>query len=73
MFRFGFMSLVVWLTSKFTKSGGVSIYWVGILVTTATVAVAHLSSHFSSCQRSLDRLNDLLPDRPSLFSLTPFG
>lgn len=46
MFRFGFMTLVVWLTSKFTKSGGVSIYWVGILVTTAIFAVAHLPAIF---------------------------
>ena len=42
MFRFGFMTLVVWLTSRIAKSGSVNIHWVGILVTSTIFALAHL-------------------------------
>ena len=46
MFRFGFMTLVVWLTSKIAKSGSVNIHWVGIIVTSTVFALAHLPSVF---------------------------
>jgi hypothetical protein len=50
IFRFGFMTLVVWLTSKIPKRGAVNIYWVGILVTATIFAMGHLPVLFQSVE-----------------------
>ena len=63
MFRFGFMTLIVWLTSKITKHDRINIYWVGILVTSTTFSLAHLPALFLALGKSINRLNDVLPHR----------
>lgn len=48
IFRFGFMTLIVWSTSKIAKRGQVNIYWVGILITSTIFALAHLPVTFQA-------------------------
>lgn len=48
MLRFGFMTLVVWIVFKLTKSLRPSTYWVGIVLSTLLFAVGHFPVVFST-------------------------
>ena len=41
LLRFGFMTLVVWITSKLTKRLDNTTYWIGIVLSTVLFAVGH--------------------------------
>jgi hypothetical protein len=48
LLRFGFMTLVVWITSKLTKKLNSPIYWIGIIISTLLFAVGHFPTVYIS-------------------------
>ncbi|MCX6180657.1 MAG: CPBP family glutamic-type intramembrane protease [Bacteroidetes bacterium] len=48
LLRFGFMTLVVWIIFKITKSLSSSAYWMGILFSSLLFAVGHLPIVFTA-------------------------
>ena len=48
LLRFGFMTFVVWGTSKLTKSLNDTTYWIGIVLSTILFAVGHFPVVFAS-------------------------
>jgi membrane protease YdiL (CAAX protease family) len=52
IFRFGLMTFLVWVASKFVKQVNAYIYWVGILASTILFSMAHLPVLFSAVDPS---------------------
>lgn len=48
LLRFGFMTLVVWITSKLTKKLNSPIYWIGIVTSTILFAIGHFPVVYAS-------------------------
>lgn len=50
LMRFGFMTLVVWLTFKITKNLSNSTYWAGIILASILFALGHFPVVFNAVQ-----------------------
>jgi len=48
LLRFGFMTLVVWITSKIAQKLNAPIYWIGIVISTLLFATGHLPVVYES-------------------------
>ena len=48
LLRFGFMTLIVWITSKLTKKLNSPIYWIGIVLSTLLFAIGHFPVVYAS-------------------------
>ena len=48
LLRFGFMTLVVWITSKLTKKLNNPTYWIGIVISTLLFAIGHFPVVYAS-------------------------